>query len=88
MYRVPWHWEGLVVMTGILFGCLIKSHWAYRKSGRLWLSLACLLVAHLATGVVLVSRIQKVKLVWFVIIFIPELQLINAPLRIIGLRPK
>ncbi len=65
---LPVKWLGLAIMTALVFGNAIRYSrhlWALSK---FWGFLSVFLIAHLAVGVLFLSRVEKIGLIHFAIL--------------------
>lgn len=58
---------GLAAYTAAIFGIFIKHSRRYFRRRRFWLLTALLLAAHLTAFVIILTRIESWRLMWFVV---------------------
>jgi hypothetical protein len=65
-------WLGLGVHTLILFGYLIKSFRALWRRRSFWLIMTLAFLLHCSTFAIVLIRVVEWRLVWFVLLYVPE----------------
>jgi len=58
-------WGGLVLYTPVIFGAVIQQHRQFWKQAAFWVTIAILLLLHIAAFSMLLQRVQEWRIVWY-----------------------
>jgi hypothetical protein len=66
--QLPLKWIGLAGQTGVVFGYVGRAMRSYWKNRRFWAGYLGFFAAHLVAYVVVLLRVERFPLLWFVVI--------------------